>query len=809
MGQAVASVVVDVLSDTLTEPFSYLIPDELLEHLQIGSCVLAPFGPKEVIGYIAGFGGDYAGRLRPISAVLEPEPAFDESLLSLASWMASRYHCGLAEALRCIVPWPMATSIRTQIQLLQPPPESTQLSILSRQAVSLLLGAGGALDSHDLRDKLRVRDLSPALRPLRDGGWITETRSIRPPKARVKTVRGVQLLLSPEMALVEAEKLPRAPKQQSVLRVLASRPDEVVPVSELGDAVGAIGALAKRGWIAVRQVEMRRNPWRWDASRQDALNPTPDQKRGLLTIRAALGMRAPRPILIHGITASGKTEVYMRAIEETLKGGRAAIVLVPEISLTAQVLDTFKGRFGDDVAVLHSKLSVGERYDEWKRIRRGEARVVLGARSGIFAPVPNLGLIILDEEHEHSYKQDSTPRYHTREAAIERARDTGALLLLGSATPSIESYYRAKQGEFDLLEMPSRIDDRPLPTVQIVDLREEFAKGRRSVFSARLREAIADRLERGEQTILFLNRRGFSTILLCRECGYVARCPHCSVSLTLHAAIRSLKCHHCGYQREAPEVCPACQSTQIRHFGIGTEKVEEETRVAFPEARVLRMDRDTTRAKDAHVLIHRSFLGGEADILIGTQMVAKGFDFPKVTLVGVITADTALNMPDFRAAERAFQLLTQVSGRAGRGETPGEVVIQTFDPDHYSVQAAITQDYGSFYEQEIENRREPAYPPFAYLVNCIAIDEDERAAKEKIESLAEQLQEIASALGAGIELLGPAPAPLAKLKGRYRWHLLLRAPDRGALEELVREVGRRHHHALQGITVDVDPQSLL
>jgi primosomal protein N' (replication factor Y) len=432
----------------------------------------------------------------------------------------------------------------------------------------------------------------------------------------------------------------------------------------------------------------------------------------------------------------------------------------------------------------------------------------VGARSALFAPVPDPGVIVLDEEHDHSYKQDSSPRYVTGAVAERRATLGNCPVVLGSATPSIETFYRAETGDLQRLDLPRRIHDRPLPVVQIVDLREEFRRHGATVFSGPLREGIRDRLARGEQVILFVNRRGFSAFILCRDCGFVPRCPRCNVSLTFHAdGAARLICHHCGHERRAPQTCPRCAGTRIRHFGIGTQRVEDAVRETFPEARLTRMDRDTTTAKHSHTQIVTRFKEREADILIGTQMVAKGFDFPHVTLVGIITADTSLNLPDFRAAERTFQLLTQVAGRAGRGETPGEVILQTFAPQHFAIQAAAEHNYVRFYPEEIRAREELRYPPFASLARFVTSDSQEEAARGKIYSVREVLARPAAA--AGIEVLGPTAAPLARLNGKYRWHLLLKSREDAALQALLSEAVSLLRRRIAGWTLDVDPLSLM
>ena len=498
----------------------------------------------------------------------------------------------------------------------------------------------------------------------------------------------------------------------------------------------------------------------------------------------------------------------LRAIEETRRLGGQALALVPEISLTAQMLGIFHGRFARSVAILHSRLSDGERRDEWERIRRGEVDVVIGARSALFAPLPRLGLIVLDEEHEGTYKQDKSPRYLTRDTAIERARLTGACVILSSATPCLETVAMVNRGEAELAELPVRIDDRAMPSIALVDQRVELKENPGRLFSRRLETAIRERLGRGEQTILFLNRKGFATITLCRDCGYVARCPNCEVSLTYYLASRLLRCHHCEHTERPPDTCPTCSGARIKQFGLGTEKVEQEMEILFPEARLARMDTQSMARKGAAHDVVARFSRGSIDVLIGTQMVAKGFDFPGVTLVGVVSADTMLNVPDFRAAERTFQLLTQVSGRAGRGDRPGEVIIQTFNPEHYAIQAAASHNFEEFYDRELRLRREAGYPPFVRLANIVVDGATRAEAAERADRVASRLWHESE--GSEIVMLGPAPAPLSRLRGIYRWHILLKSPIRAELVSACRGMmAFLKPDDASHVSIDLDPASLL
>jgi primosomal protein N' (replication factor Y) len=598
-----------------------------------------------------------------------------------------------------------------------------------------------------------------------------------------------------------------------------------------GVSTSTVQSLVKEGMLRSHWTPVRRKPW-GDASgaAPRPANLTPEQAEAAERIiaavevaRSATADRHPGPeglgtgqgqsFLLYGVTASGKTEVFLRAIERVLALAKQAIVLMPEISLTAQAVAIYRSRFGDRVAVLHSGLSLGERWDEWQRIRTGEAGVVIGARSAIFAPVGDLGIIIVDEEHETSYKQEQEPRYHAREVALKRGELNRCPVVLASATPALETFHAAESGGHLLLRLAMRIDERPLPPVRIVDMRG--AKGRAAILSNPLRQALAVHLRQREQVIIFLNRRGFATFLLCPICGEAVRCADCGVSLKYSSQTQQVRCHHCGLVKAAPDCCAKCGGRQIRFSGFGTERVERELRTTFPFARLGRMDRDTTARRGAHVRIVGQFRTGGTNVLIGTQMVAKGFDFPGVTLVGVISADTSLNLPDFRAAERTFQLLTQVSGRAGRGDKEGEVIVQTYRPDDYSIQAASQHDYETFYRQEAEARRELSYPPFSHLINLVVSGESEQRVSDRAGALAEGLRASVGRVFAGgecppgVSVLGPAPCPLARLRGRHRWHVMVK----GGLEE-AREAVRdalAHLGAWEAgaLTIDVDPVSLM
>ncbi|MCL6612361.1 MAG: primosomal protein N' [Peptococcaceae bacterium] len=610
---------------------------------------------------------------------------------------------------------------------------------------------------------------------------------------------------------------PRAAKRELVWATALAHPG--MSRKELAAAAGVSPALVDKlvseGLLRYGEMELRRDPYpAQEPAVRDGFRLTPDQAAALEQIKMAADRSKREVFLLYGVTGSGKTEVYLRAIAHVLSMGRQALVMVPEISLTPQMVSAFKGCFGDRVAVLHSRLSDGERYDEWNRIACGAAPVVLGARSAAFAPLAKPGLIILDEEHEPSYKQEETPRYHARDVVLRLAGQFEAVAVLGSATPSVESFCRAQPGgPYRLITIPGRVEMRPMPEVRVIDMREEFRDGNPGVLSRRLVSAVQDRLARREQVILFLNRRGYATLVACRECGLVMKCPHCDISLTYHTGGR-LCCHYCNYTTAARGYCPDCGSRFMENFGTGTQKVEEEVKKLFPAARMLRMDSDTTARKGSHAKILRIFKEGGADILIGTQMVAKGLDIPLVTLVGVINADISLHMPDFRSAERTFQLVAQVAGRTGRGDLGGEVLVQTMSPDHYSIVRASRHDYAGFYEQEMRVRRALRYPPFTRLARVLVSGRDEAEVKGLAERWVSVMEGLAGASGGRevVEILGPAPAPLTRIRGRYRYHVIVKSKSGKMMRGLLRSAMDRIEAKTKSgavAAVDIDPQNMM
>lgn len=622
----------------------------------------------------------------------------------------------------------------------------------------------------------------------------------------------------PQRSRSQEQDAERLLRQLAVLDVLSrTGPPQAWRLEELQRLTRATTAalrdLRAAGLIAIDEVTVRSDPLAGRTIAQTTPLPlTPAQARALATITAPREPGASHVFLLHGITGSGKTEIYLQALAATLARGERGIVLVPEIALTPQALERYAGRFPGRVALLHSGLSDAERLDEWRRIREGEVDVVLGSRSALFAPIERLGLIVVDEEHEGAYKQDRRPTYHARDVAIRLGALAGATVVLGSATPSVESYWRAQSGEYTLVELqeraPAGAQDVPstgLPPVTLVDLRAELREGNTSILSEPLVLALHETLERGEQAILFLNRRGMASMIVCRECGYVVRCTHCDISMTLHASERAVVCHYCGRKASVPQVCPICSSTSIRFFGLGTERVESAVKRRFPSARVLRWDRDTAKTRQTHEELLRAFAERRADVLVGTQMIAKGLDLPAVTLVGVVSADIALFLPDFRASERTFQLLTQVAGRAGRGAQAGRALIQTFNPDHFCIQSAARHDYAGFVSAEVAARQRYGYPPFRRFMKCTFTHRDRYTAQLEATALAGRLEHLLRELDLPqSDIVGPAPAFLERLRGAYRWQVIVRGPE---LRPLLHALA--HEELPHGWAIDIDPASTL
>lgn len=627
-----------------------------------------------------------------------------------------------------------------------------------------------------------------------------------------KNIRVVSLALSKDDALKAAENMKRAKVQSNMLRVLCENsPLKTTDLYELsGGNSAALKALCEKGYAKISDERIYRDAY--DAEKftpSHSYAPTDEQKVVIDHLKENISMGKYEKILLHGVTGSGKTEVFLQAIEHCIKCGKTAIMLVPEISLTPQTVNRFVSRFGERVAVIHSRLSQGERFDQWNKIKNGEVSVVVGARSAVFAPFENIGIIILDEEHESSYKSDTTPKYHAREIAIKRAKECGATMLLASATPSLHSYYKAETGEYTLFEMKKRYNEMGMPSVKIVDMRAELFEYKNfSPLSVYLQREILVNLENKSKTILFLNRRGYSTFVSCRQCGFTLECPHCSVSLTYHKNTNSMACHYCGHEEAVPSVCPECGSKHIKFFGTGTQKIEEAIKDKFPQAKIIRMDTDTTSHKGGHEEILEAFGKGDADILLGTQMVTKGLDFPDVTLVGVLAADTSLCMDDFRASERSFSLLTQVCGRAGRGEIPGRAVIQTYQPLNSTIKYSKEHDYKNFYNAEIANRKRLNYPPFCDIISIVISGDKEELVKEASERVKADIDLFIKNHTCITDLIGPMPAPLSKIKNQYRYRILLKVSDTEEIHPLLLNLSLKSDSKKAFINIDINPTSM-
>jgi primosomal protein N' (replication factor Y) len=670
-----------------------------------------------VPGFVVGF-DDHApaADVLPIAEVMGEEVFFDEEVWEMARWVADHYLAAPLEALRCAIPADALAQLRRRVVRAAEPLDPSVLAEPERALLSAL-GPEGA-DEEDLVRAMGRAALRRVLAPMRAVGWVEVRTEVRPPAVSPGYEVLVRVAVAPEAAWARVERdRRRAPRRARILETLVAAGEAPRAHVVRGGGIDALRALLRDGIVEEVRVEAIRDPLR-DTYRESALpvELTREQQEAVHAIHDAVDAGRHEVLLLHGVTGSGKTEVYLRAIASAIQRGRRGLVLVPEIALTPQTVARFAGRFGDRVAVLHSRLSAGERYDTWRRIRRGDFHVVVGPRSAVFAPLPDIGLVVVDEEHEAAYKQSNAPRYHARDVALERARRRGVPVVLGSATPSVESLWQAQQGRWRWQRLRSRVASRPLPVIRITDMRSEDG---RSVFGRPLVDAMRTHVAAGDQVLLYLNRRGYAAALVCRECGHVPRCHGCGVALTYHLATRTLRCHYCGRTLRAPSTCPSCRGIQLRPFGPGTQRVEDDVRRLFADVLVARADRDTMSRRGAHQRLMDDLRERRVQVLVGTQMVAKGLDLPGVALVGVVAADVALSLPDFRAAERTFQQLTQVAGRAGRGDNPGEVIVQTYQPHHPAIVAAQRSDDLVFFEEEIASRRALGYPPFASLVQLI------------------------------------------------------------------------------------------
>lgn len=792
----------------LDQPFTYALAGEDCDSARVGCRVLVPFQQRKLTGTILRLHDvvpEY--KVRPVAKILDAIPIFDEKLIALGLWVARYYYAPVGEVFRIMAPLAGEVKRNKLYALTETGRSVARQSLLgivdANEPVLVVLKA---LDERPLSlEALRRRtpDAPNLLKDFQRKAWVRieeeshERDPLRAPASKLN------------VAGLAAEQPSKLPKWERELLAYLHLHPGVHPLDEVEDLVKnasqSARSLARQGLVKLspRMSSIRRAadrpPHELNASQQAAYE----------AIAAGLQTNQYGAFLLQGVTGSGKTEVYLRAIEAALAAGRGALLMVPEIALTPQVAGQFAVRFGDQVAILHSAFGESERAEYWRRIRRGEARVVIGTRSAVFAPMPDLGLILVDEEHDGSYKQEETPRYNGRDVAVVRAQQIGAVVVLGSATPSLETRYNAERGKYQRLLLPDRIEQRPMPDVEVIDLRQEYLETKKnSLFSRRMIEAVQQKLSLGEQVMLMMNRRGFSSFATCRSCGYRVECVNCSVTLTYHRRDHRLLCHYCGYAEKVPQQCVKCDSEHIQFIGSGSERIEEELREAFPEARIARMDRDTIHSKNDYEQILHGFREGAFDILVGTQMIAKGHDIPNVTLVGIVNADIGLGMPDFRAAERTFQLLTQASGRAGRGGLPGTVILQTINPEHYAVRFSAAQDYELFYTKELHFRKVMRYPPFASLANLLF----RSTTQEEALRMGGEISELLKGEQEGVRILGPAEAPVPRVKKEFRYQMLLKAAQRKRLAGILDRV--KAHATAQNwpasaLVIDVDPLNLL
>ncbi len=797
----IAKVIVDVPASGVNQTFDYHIPEKFKPIIQKGMRVVIPFGPRKITGFIIGFTNESEfKKLREIIEVLDIIPALTDELLDLGKWLSDQTMSLYITTYQAMLP-----------QVLKSKYERTLIKVESELPEELIFLFDGSDEvAYQMIDEKNI-SLKTVQRAL-ESGVIKEHYKV---KSQITKKYKTTIIPAVETnQLIEHEKslAQNAHRQKQILNFFIENNEEIdqtILFKKLNITRTNLKPLIDKQLITLKQEEIYRNPYDREFPKTEKKVLTEEQSTAILPIKEAIKNEKNQTFLLYGVTGSGKTEIYLQAIEKVINKGQEAIVLVPEIALTPQMVDQFKGRFGDKVAVMHSALSIGEKYDEWRKIQREEVQVVVGARSAIFAPFKKLGIIIIDEEHEGTYKQEDTPRYHARDVAIERARVNNCPVVLGSATPTLESFARAEKSVYTLLSLTKRTNNKPMPEVEVVDMRAELHAGNRTMFSTVLVDKMKLAMSKNEQIVLLLNRRGYSNFALCRDCGHVEQCPNCDISLTYHKGHRALKCHYCSYEMPMPENCPACKSDLISFFGTGTERVEEALKKLMPELKVIRMDVDTTRRKGAHERLLNSFSAGEADVLLGTQMIAKGLDFKNVTLVGVLAADSMLHLPDFRSGEKTFQLLTQVSGRAGRHELDGEVIIQSYTPDHYSINLASKYNFIEFYEKEMNMRRTFKYPPYVYLALITITDENFGKVIDVAQRFAEKL---AMVLSVESTILGPTPSPIARIKKRYRYQIIIKYRFEKKLQHKLTVVKNEFTKELKKdlqILIDINPYQLM
>jgi len=785
----IARVIINHNAKEVDKLYDYVIPEEFEGKIGVGSRVTVPFGrgDKHREGFVFKISeNSKVGKLKAIFSLEEGGKVFDEKMLQLINWMREKYLCTYIDILRAIVPAGISNTPTEWILLEK---KADDLTTIKSRIVEILEDNGGAAEMNFLQSFFEKNIRTHVLKLCEKGILRIEYKENQ--KVHDKKIRVAALAIDDEDVsdIAEELKMRRAYAQAKILEILVG--NEFISLADLvlfaETGYNTLQTLEKKGYISISEITVTRDPFYSDDIKPDTPHILNEQQSlAFRTVKEKIEDEKQQTFLLHGVTGSGKTEVFMNVISEVIKKGKKAVLLVPEISLTPQMVQRFIARFGKRVAVFHSGLSLGEKYDQWKRMRDNDADIVIGARSAVFAPFDNIGVIIMDEEHEQTYKSESSPRYQTVEVAEFRAKQHNAVLLLASATPSVVSYYKAGIGEYRLLTLDKRANAGNLPEVSVVDMRSELEDGNKSIFSKKLAEAIKLNLDKKEQTILFLNRRGFSSFVSCRSCGYVPKCPECSISLTYHKFNDQLKCHYCGYTRKNPVVCPVCESKYIRYFGGGTQKVEEEVKNMFPDATTIRMDVDTTGAKFAHEKILDEFENKHIDILIGTQMVAKGLDFEDVTLVGVVSADVMLNLDDYRSGERSFSILEQVNGRAGRAKKEGRAIVQTYSPEHAAIEYMQKHSYIDFYNSEIAMRKAMWYPPFCEMVLIMFSGTSENLVPQAARYFAKCLVELKD-IQQKTKVLGPIQAPIAKIKNKHRWQMVIKCENSDGISEILEQ----------------------
>lgn len=815
----IAQIILNNNSHAADRLFDYRVGADMSDEISVGRRVRVPFGRTNKLseGYVYALKdeSEYAS-LKELSGFVDGYVYFDEKKAELADFMRHRYFCSYISAIKCFIPTGIGTKFTRYFSLADKSDEELQKfcahSVTADKIVNCLK-AYGEMSEENIKDEVGKKNVTSVLNKLLDLKLVNlATRESRAVKDSIKTF--VELIIDRDEAYSVIDSISsRAKARARALEVIAD--NRMIELSELllcaSCQKSAVDALVNAGYAAYNEVVCNDDALiEIDPSKKEKKILTSQQQNAVDTISPAIESKKKSVFLIHGVTGSGKTEVYLNLIEKTISMGRNAIFLVPEISLTPQMISFFYSRFGDKVAVLHSKLTPKQRYNEWMKIKNGEVSIAVGARSAVFAPFSDIGLIIIDEEHETTYKSEMSPRYDAVEIARFIIRQNDAVLVLASATPSVDSYFKAKSGAFSLVKMPTRVNNAPLPEVKICDMRLEMENGNMSIFSKELQNALEDNLKKGEQSILFLNRRGFSGFVSCRKCGYVMKCPNCNVSLTYHKSNGKMVCHYCDYKTSVAKSCPSCDSKHIKFFGIGTEKIVDEVNKLFPKANVIRMDADTTGGRMSHETILNTFAQGKADILVGTQMITKGLDFENVTLVGIVAADMSLCVDDYRAGERTFDLITQVAGRAGRAQKKGYAIIQTYNPEDEIIICSSMQDYKSFYKDEIETRMFLGYPPFSEFINFVFSSKSQKSALEKANSFYNELIPRLKETAFSGMVFKPCEAPLFRVNNKYRYHFLIKTPYKRDIYNIIRDVYDSHMGGKTPVTIsiDVNPNSM-